>query len=398
MSKNQAIINAITKTFSEKFDGSPSLYFAPGRINLIGEHTDYNDGFVLPAAIDKAIYFAVAKNQKSRLRLFSADYNESFEIGVDELKKSGTQWANYLIGVMAQFQKRGLKPGGIDCVFGGDIPLGAGLSSSAALECGFAICLNEEFGFGIDRSELILMAQKAEHEFAGVNCGIMDQFASTFGRDGNVVRLDCRSLNYKYFPLTNDDVEIILCDTKVKHTLASSEYNIRRQECEDGVAILQRKFPEVKSLRDVTPEMLDTVKSEMTDNIYKRCHYVVGEKIRVEEACEALENGDFITFGERMYATHEGLSKEYNVSCKELDALVDIAREDSNVLGSRMMGGGFGGCTINLIKKGHAEKFVKKVKAEYPKKTGLETEIYRVKISDGANKVIQLKQDINERI
>lgn len=386
MANNQALIAAISKTFAEKFNTSPSFYFAPGRINLIGEHTDYNDGFVLPAAIDKAIYFAAAKNEVNKLRLFSADYNEAFETNVDELKKTDVHWANYLIGVMAQFRKKGLEPGGIDCVFGGDIPLGAGLSSSAALECGFAICLNEEFDFGIDRSELILMAQKAEHEFAGVNCGIMDQFASTFGKDGHVVRLDCRSLDYQYFPLTNDDVEIILCDTKVKHTLASSEYNVRRSECESGVAVLQKKHASVKSLRDVTPEMLDTVKDEMQENVYKRCHYVVQEKIRVEEACEALEKSDFSTFGQRMYATHNGLSQEYNVSCKELDVLVDIAREDKNVLGARMMGGGFGGCTINLIKKGYAEQFIEKVKAEYLKKTGLETEIYRVKISDGAKK------------
>ncbi len=387
MVQNSAMLQSLSEKFKEQFNSQPVFYNAPGRINLIGEHTDYNDGFVLPAAIDKAIYFAVGKNDKKSLRLFSIDYNESFEIDLNDLHKTDTHWANYLIGVAVQFQKRGLQPGGIDCVFGGDIPLGAGLSSSAALECGFAICLNDQFGFGIKRSELILMAQKAEHEFAGVMCGIMDQFASTFGKDGHVMKLDCRSLDYEYYPLTNDKVDIILCDTKVKHSLASSEYNIRRAECEKGVEILKKKYPGIVALRDVTPEMLESGKEEMEDNVYQRCHYVVHEKVRVENACQALLKDDFETFGKLMYETHDGLSKEYLVSCKELDVLVDIARKDANVLGSRMMGGGFGGCTINLIKKGGAEKFIETVVEEYPKLTGNDTEIYRVKISDGANRI-----------
>lgn len=387
MTQNSVILQSLSAKFKEEFNSQPVFYNAPGRINLIGEHTDYNDGFVLPAAINKAIYFAAAKNDKNSLRLYSIDYDESFEISLDDLHKSNTHWANYLIGVTVQFQKRGLKPGGIDCVFGGDIPLGAGLSSSAALECGFAICLDDQFGYEIDRSELILMAQKAEHEFAGVMCGIMDQFASTFGKDGHVMKLDCRSLDYDYYPLTNEKVDIILCDTKVKHSLASSEYNIRRAECEKGVEILKGKYPKVKALRDVTPEMLESVKEQLEDNVYQRCHYVVHEKVRVENACQALLIDDFETFGKLMYETHDGLSKEYQVSCKELDILVDIARKDSNVLGSRMMGGGFGGCTINLIKKGGADKFIDTLVTEYPKLTGSETEIYRVAISDGASRI-----------
>jgi len=387
MTQKDGKLDTLTTKFGELFHSQPTLYHAPGRINLIGEHTDYNDGFVLPAAIDKAIYFAIGKNDKKKLRLYSIDYSESFEIALDDLHKSDTHWANYLIGVTAQFQKRGLQPRGIDCVFGGDIPLGAGLSSSAALECGFAICLNDQNNFRIDRSELILMAQKAEHEFAGVMCGIMDQFASTFGKDGHVMKLDCRSLDYEYYPLTNDEVDIILCDTKVKHTLASSEYNIRRGECEAGVKILQQKYPQVKALRDATPEMLEEVSDQMEDTIYQRCHYVIHEVVRVENACQALLQNDFVTFGKLMYATHNGLSREYRVSCEELDFLVDIARKDPNVLGARMMGGGFGGCTINLIKKGGAEKFIETVLKEYPKQTNHETEIYRVKISDGAGQI-----------
>lgn len=387
MDLNSTILNSLSEKFINQFNSQPVFYHAPGRINLIGEHTDYNDGFVLPAAIDKAIYFAVGKNNLNLLRLYSIDYNESFEIALSDLHKSDTHWANYLIGVTVQFQRRGLQPGGIDCVFGGDIPLGAGLSSSAALECGFAICLNDQFDYKIDPSELILMAQKAEHEFAGVMCGIMDQFASTFGQDGHVIKLDCRSLDYEYFPLTNEKVDVILCDTKVKHTLASSEYNIRRQECEKGVEILKRKYPQITALRDATPEMLEEVKSDMEDNVYQRSHYVIHEVVRVENACQALLKNDFETFGKLMYETHEGLSKEYLVSCKELDVLVDVARNDPNVLGARMMGGGFGGCTINLIRKGGADKFIDTVLKEYPALTNNETEIYRVKISDGAGRI-----------
>jgi galactokinase len=387
MGNTSEIIRSVKKKFEAQFRNTPVIYHAPGRINLIGEHTDYNDGFVLPAAIDKAIYFGVAKNKLDKLRLYSIDYDEYFEIGVKELKKSDVHWANYLIGVAVQFQKQGLNPEGIDCVFGGDIPLGAGLSSSAALECGFAISLNDQFSFGIDKSKLILMAQKAEHEFAGVMCGIMDQFASTFGKDGHVMKLDCRSLDFEYYPLTNDEVDIILCDTRVSHSLASSEYNIRRSECEKGVEILKKSNPLIRALRDASPDMLEKVRDKMEKNVYLRSHYVIHEVVRVEAACQALLKNDFITFGRLMYQTHEGLSSEYNVSCKELDVLVDMARKDTNVLGARMMGGGFGGCTINLIKKGGAENFIKAVEKEYPEKTGITPVIYRVKISGGAGKI-----------
>jgi galactokinase len=387
MVTNPIILDILGKKFRDLFNSTPTFFQAPGRINLIGEHTDYNDGFVLPAAIDKAIYFAVAKNDLNKLRLFSVDYNQYFELPLDHLKKSEVAWANYLIGVAVQFQKRNLSPGGLDCVFSGDIPLGAGLSSSAALECGFAICINNLFNLNVDRSQLIVMAQKAEHDFAGVKCGIMDQFASVFGKNGHVIRLDCRNLDYEYFPLNNDVVDIILCDTKVKHSLASSEYNNRRAECETGVEIIKEKYPDVNSLRDVSPAILKEMKPKMNSSVYTRCHYVIHEIVRVEEACKALANHDFITFGKLMYETHDGLSKEYSVSCKELDVLVDIARQQPDVLGARMMGGGFGGCTINLIKKGGAEKLIDSVLKEYSKQTDLHPEIYRVTIADGAGKI-----------
>ncbi len=388
MSYTTELLQTLKEKFLSTFKSQPSLYKAPGRINLIGEHTDYNDGFVLPAAIDKAIYFAAGKNTLNKLRLYSVDYDEYFEIRLNELKKTETHWANYLMGVAVQFQKRGLTPGGIDCVFGGDIPLGAGLSSSAALECGFAICLNDQYNFGIANSELILIAQKAEHEYAGVKCGIMDQFASIFGKENHVMKLDCRSLDYKHYPFTTNDADIILCDTKVKHSLASSEYNIRRAECEKGVNIIQRKFSHIQSLRDVKPQMLEEVKPLMGQNVFLRCHYVIHEIMRVENACQALLRNDFTTFGKLMYETHDGLSKEYEVSCKELDILVDIALKDTQVLGSRMMGGGFGGCTINLVKKEGTENFIRMIETEYKLKTNIETEIYRVKIADGAGKII----------
>ncbi len=388
MSHTTELLQALKEKFLTTFESQPSLYRAPGRINLIGEHTDYNNGFVLPAAIDKAIYFATGKNMLHKLRLYSVDYDEYCEIGLNELKKTETHWANYLIGVAVQFQKRGLTPGGIDCVFGGDIPQGAGLSSSAALECGFAICLNDQYNFGIADSELILMAQKAEHEYAGVMCGIMDQFASIFGKKNHVMKLDCRSLDYEHYPFTTSDADIILCDTKVKHSLASSEYNIRRAECEKGVEIIQHKYSHIQSLRDVKPQMLEEVKTLMDQNVYLRCHYVIHEILRVENACQALLRNDFTTFGKLMYETHHGLSKEYGVSCRELDILVDIALRDTQMLGSRMMGGGFGGCTINLVRKEGTKKFISTVEKEYKKKTNIETEIYRVKIADGAGKIV----------
>lgn len=381
------MLKRLNEQFSEKFKSTPSFYKAPGRINIIGEHTDYNDGFVLPAAIDKAIYFAVAKNKLDTFRFYSVDYSEYFEISVKELQKSPKHWANYLIGVAVQFQKSGCELHGLDCVFGGDIPLGAGLSSSAALECGFAVCLNDQFSFNVERSELILMAQKAEHEFAGVRCGIMDQFASTFGKEGHVMKLDCRNLDFTYYPFISDEIDIILCDTKVKHTLASSEYNQRRSECEEGVAIINRKYAQVNSLRDASPEMLESVRPELSSNVYLRCHYVIHEIVRVERACEALTKNDFERLGKLMYSTHDGLSKEYMVSCKELDILVDIARQHSQVLGARMMGGGFGGCTINLIRKAGTHKFIHDVIEKYLKHTGIKTEIYRVKIAGGAAEI-----------
>jgi len=384
MSFNFQITDHISKKFSELFHERPVMYSAPGRINLLGEHTDYNDGLVLPASINKSIYFAVKKTTTGKLRIYSSDYSDYFESNISGILKSEKHWANYLIGTMVQFQKLNVSISGFDCVFAGDIPIGAGLSSSAALECGFAFALNQEFGFGLNSETLTRMAQKAEHEFAGLQCGIMDQFASIFGKKDKAIRLDCRNLDYDYFPFPDTDADIILCDSKVKHTLASTEYNVRRQECETGIAELNMIFPELKSLRDVSSEMLLEGKHFLTEKVFKRCNFVVGEISRVQLACESLNKNDLANFGFLMNSTHKGLSEDYEVSCTELDILAETAQSIPEVYGSRMMGGGFGGCTINLIKKGSSDQVGEEIKKKYFSLTGKETIIYSVSVGDGA--------------
>lgn len=375
----------IKNKFIGLFKSEPLLVCAPGRINIIGEHTDYNLGFVLPAAIDKHIIYAISKNNTTKHRFYAFDLQEETEISVNEIKPHEKQWANYLLGVIAQIQKTGLSVEGVDVVFGGDIPLGAGLSSSAAIETGFAFALNELFKFGFSNLEIVKMSQIAEHEYAGVKCGIMDQFASVFGKKDHVIRLDCRSLEYKHFPLKLNDFSIILCDTQVKHSLASSEYNTRRQECETGVEILKKYNSSIESLRDVSKELLMKYENEFDAVVFKRCKFVVGEIARLIEACEELENGNVNRVGELMYETHAGLRDEYAVSCKELDVLVDIAHKSGVVIGSRMMGGGFGGCTINIVSKDNEPKFLEFAQNEYKKQTNIELKTYKVSIEDGTH-------------
>jgi len=376
-------IKPIKNKFKELFSENPLLVRSPGRINLIGEHTDYNDGFVFPAAIDKEICFAVAKNNIGKFRFYAFNLNEGFELEVDKLAKTETLWANYLLGVAAQYKKAGYQIKGVDCVFGGDIPMGAGLSSSAAIENGFAFALKEIFGFEVSKIDMIKMAQKAEHEYVGVMCGIMDQFASMNGKENNAIKLDCRSLNFEYANIILSDYVIVLCDTKVKHELASSEYNARRKECEAGVKILQKHNREITALRDVDIELLQKYKIEFEPIVYKRCEYVVKENRRVEKAFASLQQNDMKTFGELMYLSHEGLRDEYEVSCSELDLLFTLARKSGYVIGARMMGGGFGGCTINLVKKKNIEAFSEIIKTGYVQTTGVEPEIHMVKIVDG---------------
>lgn len=379
----------ISAFFKHRYGYTPLLVRAPGRVNLIGEHTDYNGGFVLPAAIDKEIVFAVGINNLSTLRLFSYDHSEAYDVVLDGkmVQPGKTMWANYLKGVVAQFQQRGVAVPGFDCVFGGNIPMGAGLSSSAAVECGLAFGLNELLKTNLSRLELAQLSQAAEHQFAGVQCGIMDQFASLFGQAGQVVKLDCRSLEYAYFPFDSANYHLVLCNSGVKHSLASSAYNTRRQECEQGVATLRRHYPAVQSLRDVTLLQLDAHRAELDPVVYRRCRYVVQENLRVETACGHLAAGDLPAFGQQMYASHAGLRDEYEVSCPELDVLVEVARNHPGVVGARMMGGGFGGCTINLVQANAVADFVAVATASYQAQLGLPLETYVTTIVGGVSEL-----------
>jgi galactokinase len=380
---DQNLKRAVSKKFIDLYNNKPLLIRAPGRINLIGEHTDYNEGFVLPGAIDKEIVFAIALNNESVFRFHSLDFHESYS--GTEINKKEKGWQGYLLGVLAQFENEGVEISGVDCVFGGNIPIGAGLSSSAALECGFATGLNILFKTNFSPYKLITMTQNAEHEYAGVMCGIMDQYSSIYGKKDHVFRLDCRSNKHSYFPLAMDDCIIALVNTKVTHELASSEYNTRRSECERGVVFFKDKNPDINSLRDINLSEIVKYQPFIDPLIYKRCHYVVSENNRVLEACNALENFDFVKFGELMYQSHDGLRNEYEVSCKELDILVDITKPMHYVLGARMMGGGFGGCTINLVKADNKIEFQDKIIDKYKKDTGITPDIYFVKLSNGVD-------------
>lgn len=379
----------INTKFFELFNSEPLLIRSPGRINLIGEHTDYNDGFVLPAAIDKQMIVAVAKNNIGSCRLFAYDLNESVQLNLKEVKPQEIAWANYALGVVDQLQKAGHEIEGFDCVFGGDIPMGAGLSSSAALEGGVAYALVKLFDLKEDKTQLVKYAQKAEHTFAGVQCGIMDQFASMMGSKDHAMRLDCRSLEFSYFPINLQNYQLILCDTQVKHSLASSEYNTRRKECERGVAVVKRRHPEVSSLRDVNTQMLEEVQDELGPVVYKRCRYVIEENDRLLSGCKLLEQGDIEGFGLKMYGSHEGLRKHYEVSCQELDFLVDFTLEKTHVVGSRMMGGGFGGCTINLVAKDRKQGFIREISQAYKDCFQVELQTYEVSITDGTGSLLK---------
>ena len=368
--------------FIERFSSNPVFYASAGRINLIGEHTDYNGGFVFPGAIDKYIMTAININGTDKVRLYSVDMNQYTEFGLREEDKPAEQWACYVFGVCREVIKRGFEVKGFDAVFAGDVPLGAGLSSSAALESCFAYALNDLFNDNkISIFELALIGQSTEHNYCGVNCGIMDQFASVFGKKDCLMRLDCRSLEFKYFPFKPVGYKLVLVNSQVKHELVDSPYNKRRESCERVAKTLG-----VETLRDADMSMLEAAKAQISDEDYKRAVYVIGEKQRVLDVCEALEKGDYETVGQRMYETHHGLSKDYEVSCEELDFLNDVAKE-CGVTGSRIMGGGFGGCTINLVKEELYDTFVQTAKTKFNEKYGIEPIIIDVVINDGAHKV-----------
>lgn len=372
----------IKQHFSERFGAAGTLYASAGRINLIGEHTDYNGGFVFPGAIDKVIMAEIKPNGTDKVCVYSVDIDEYAEFGLKEEDAPHQQWARYIFGVCREIIKRGGKVDGFDAVFAGNVPLGAGLSSSAALESCFAFALNDMFNDNkIDKFELAKIGQSTEHNYCGVNCGIMDQFASVFGKKDNLMRLDCRSLEYEYFPFKLDGYKLVLVDSKVKHELVDSPYNKRRASCEHVAKMLG-----VETLRDADLADLEKIKDQISQEDYNRAKYVIEEKQRVLDVCDALQRGDCETVGDRMYKTHEGMSKLYEVSCVELDYLNDIAKE-CGVTGSRIMGGGFGGCTINLVKDELYDNFIATAKKKFAAKYGHEPNVYEVIVSDGARKV-----------
>ena len=375
----------VNQVFIDSFNSEPTIFRSPGRVNLIGEHTDYNGGFVLPAAIDKATYLAIAPSNSSSGKWISIDMDESVEINFDSIKPLQTNtWANYILGVIEQFQNRGLQVKPFNCVLAGDIPIGSGMSSSAALESAVGFAINEMNQFGFDKKELAKIVQQAENEFIGVKCGIMDMFASIHGKENNVIRLDCETLEYQYFPLNLGEYKIVLFDSGVKHNLVESEYNLRRQQCEEGLTFFRKHFDEsVKNLSSVPLAWLQSSKSQLDEIVYRRCQYVIEENLRIHDACLDLQEGRLKEFGINMTATHEGLRNLYEVSCSELDYLVDFLWHEPAVLGSRVMGGGFGGCTINLIKAEAIEEIFEKLSVSYLEKTGIILKMYSVVTSNG---------------
>lgn len=383
-------IDYVRSRFVKHFDGQTgNVYASPGRINLIGEHTDYNGGFVFPGAIDKGIMCEIRPNGTNKVMAYSIDLKDRVEFDIDDEKGPKASWARYLYGIVQEMKKRGVDVKGFNTAFAGDVPLGAGLSSSAALESCYAYALNDLFGENkVSKWDMVLAGQATEHNYCGVNCGIMDQFASVFGMEGKLMRLDCRSREFEYFPFDPKGYRLVLVDSVVKHELASSAYNDRRKSCENVVAALQKKYPEktIETLRDADWDMLNAVKDEVSEEDMKRATFVLGEKDRVLAVCDALNAGDYETVGKKMYETHHGLSKEYEVSCEELDYLNDVAREDG-VTGSRIMGGGFGGCTINLVKEDLYDHFIADVKKKYAERYGKEPKIYDVVIKDGSRKI-----------
>ena len=373
----------VSQKFAELYGDGAILFTSPGRINLIGEHTDYNGGFVFPGAVDKGIVAAIRLNGTDSVRAFALDLNESAEFGLNEEDKPAQSWACYIFGVCREIQKRGGKIGGFDTVFAGDVPLGAGMSSSAALESTFAFALNDLYNLGIEKFELARIGQSTEHNYCGVKCGIMDQFASVHGKAGHLMRLDCRSMEFNYFPFdpTKYGYRLVLVNSCVKHELVGSPYNDRRASCERVAAVLGQQF-----LRGATMEQLESIKDKISEEDYLRARYVIGEEQRVLDVCEALEKGDYETVGERMYQTHWGMSRDYEVSCEELDFLATVAKE-CGVTGSRIMGGGFGGCTINLVKEELYDSFIATVTSAFAEKYGHEPKIYPVVISDGSRRL-----------
>lgn len=377
----------IESIFHQKFEGKPLIVRSPGRINIIGEHVDYNGGYVLPAAIDKYIYVAIDKRSDDIIGLYSVNFDVKIEIELNNLKPSN-DFSTYVFGVVDQVIKRGYSISGFNIVIYGDIPVGAGLSSSAALESAVAFAINEVYQLGISKLELVSIAQSAESTFAGVNCGVMDMFASIYGQKDFAIKLDCNSLQFEYMPLVLDGYSLVLFNSNVKHSLASSAYNVRRRQCETGLNRIKHFLPKVNTFRDVTESHLIKYILPFDKEIFTRCLYVVKEIQRLNEACQHLANGNLQALGQLLYATHDGLSLEYEVSCFELDFLIDEVKGNSNVLGARMMGGGFGGCTINIVKDEAISELIDSLKVNYLKTTGLHLEVIKVQTVNGTEIVV----------
>ncbi|NHM01837.1 galactokinase [Flavobacterium difficile] len=379
------LIQNTSEHFEKLFQKKPEhIFLSPGRINIIGEHVDYNDGFVLPAAINKYICFAISKNENSECALVAKDLNEVYQFDLkDTLQPIDKMWVNYILGVLQQLKEKGLKLNGFTIVFSSTIPMGAGLSSSAALECGIAYAMNNMFDLNLSKEEIALIGQKAEHTFAGVNCGIMDQFASVFGKKNKVIKLDCTTLAYEYHKANFKEYQLVLFDSCVKHTHLTSGYNDRRNEVEQGLAIIKATYPEVTSFRNCTEKMVLSLKDKLGEIIFNRCLFVVHEIERVELAVKALSEGNIEQLGNLMTKTHYGLSELYEVSCPEMDFLVQETNNFSAIIGARMMGGGFGGCTINLVKKDNVNAVIEKMTQAYKTKYNIELKSYKIKIAKG---------------
>lgn len=376
-------LEKVVEKFRQQFGGDPIVVRSPGRINLIGEHTDYNLGYVLPGAIDKNIYVAIGSRKDDNINVFAADYNDPYSTSLNDIKQAWKLWPNYPLGVINELQKMGLPLRGMDIVLGGDIPLGAGLSSSAATTCAVLFAINNLFNLNLKKIEMAKIAQMAEHTFVGVQCGLMDPFASLFGKQNHLIKLNCKNNDYEYIQFKPEHIKIVLFDSRVKHHLVSSAYNLRRQECQRGLELIKEQVPIVDDLSDVDEDMLMKVIKPISEIYYNRCLYVVQENRRLQLACAAIENNDFETVGNLMYKTHEGLKSLYEVSCAECDSLIDAVKMSPYVLGARMMGGGFGGCTINLIHEDFVDSVVNSVKVHYEEKFAKELKVYDIALSEG---------------
>ena len=373
--------------FLRVFEAEPRIFRAPGRVNLIGEHTDYNDGFVMPAAIGLYTYAAALPSGDSRLKVHSANFDETREFELSSLPPGRTgHWSDYVVGVAAALKTYGCALRGAKLVISGEVPIGAGLSSSAAIEVATALALLALSGIDLDRATIARVCQRAENEYTGARCGIMDQFVSCFGEAGCALMLDCRSLDYSFLPI-NDEVRIVICNTHVKHALAGGEYNSRRADCESSVEYLKRYIPGITALRDVSMQQLESFGSGLNETAFKRCRHVISENTRVLASAEALKRNDHKRFGRLMYESHLSLRDDYQVSCAELDLMVEDARNMEGVLGARMTGGGFGGCTVNLVETGAIERFTSDIARRYRACTSVDPEIYVCSAVAGAGPV-----------